>query len=233
MPESRLQRSHGTGAVKNDDRWAARLRGFGPAGIIATVLIPFAGTPLIGAVLVLVWAQLSRTPLREIGYVPPRSWTGTIVGGIAFGVAFKLVMKTLVMPLLGADPINHAYHYLVGNAAALPAAAALMIFGGGFAEETIYRGFLFARFGNLFGSRRGAKVLTVLLTSLWFAAMHYPDQGFPGVEQAIMTGLTFGTIVAVTRSVFVTMFAHAAFDLAAIAIIYWDLEARIAHLVFR
>jgi hypothetical protein len=29
------------------------------------------------------------------------------------------------------------------------------------------------------------------------------------------------------------MCAHAAFDLAALAIIYWDLESRVAHLVFR
>lgn len=29
------------------------------------------------------------------------------------------------------------------------------------------------------------------------------------------------------------MFAHAAFDLAAAAIIYWNLETKAAHLVFR
>jgi len=233
MPEPWLKPLHETGPAHAGYRWATRLRGFGPAGILATVLIPFAGTPLIGALLALLWARVTHTPWREIGYVPPRSWTGAIAGGIAFGVAFKFVMKSLVMPLLGPDPVNHAYHFLVGNAAALPTTAALMIFGGGFAEETIYRGFLFARFGKLFGSRPGAKILTLLLTSLWFAAMHYPDQGLAGVEQAIMTGLTFGTIVALTGSVFFTMLAHAAFDLAAIAIIYWDLEARIAHLVFR
>jgi hypothetical protein len=48
-------------------------------------------------------------------------------------------MKALVMPLLGADPINHTYHYLVGNTAALPA---FMILSGGFGEETVDRGFL-------------------------------------------------------------------------------------------
>jgi hypothetical protein len=29
------------------------------------------------------------------------------------------------------------------------------------------------------------------------------------------------------------MCAHAAFDLAAVAIIYWNLEATVAHLVFK
>lgn len=31
------------------------------------------------------------------------------------------------MPLLGADPINQAYHYLAGNRAALPGAIYAMI----------------------------------------------------------------------------------------------------------
>src|SRR5476649_2087503 len=93
------------------------------------------------AVLVLLWAQWSRTPWREIGYVRPRSWIGDVAIGIAFGCAFKLVMKALVMPLLGADPINQTYHYLVGNPAMLPGAVLTML-AAGFGEETVFRGFL-------------------------------------------------------------------------------------------
>jgi hypothetical protein len=29
------------------------------------------------------------------------------------------------------------------------------------------------------------------------------------------------------------MFAHAAYDLAAVAMIYWDLESDVAHLIFK
>src|SRR3981189_1587294 len=101
---------------------AAALRGFGPLGILA-ILIIFAGNLVIiplSAILVLVWAKVSRTPWREIGYVRPKSWTCTIAIGIIFGVAFKLVMKAIVMPPLGAPAINPAYHFLAGNTAALP-----------------------------------------------------------------------------------------------------------------
>ena len=89
--------------------------------------------------------------------------------------------------------------------------------------------------GKVFGSRAGtvAKPLTLLLTTVWFAAVHYPDQGLAGVEQAAVTGLAFGTIFLMTGSLFIPMLAHAAFDLAAIAIIYCDLETRVAHLLFR
>jgi membrane protease YdiL (CAAX protease family) len=65
------------------------------------------------------------------------------------------------------------------------------------------------------------KALIVLITSAWFAAVHYPDQGVPGVEQAAVTGIVFGTIFARTGRIWVPMVAHAAFDLTALAIIYW------------
>ena len=55
----------------SEPEWAARLRGFGPLGILVTLAIPFAGNAFIGAILVLLWARLSRTSWREIDYVRP------------------------------------------------------------------------------------------------------------------------------------------------------------------
>ena len=43
----------------------------------------------------------------------------------------------------------------------------------------------------------------------------------------------YGTIFAITGRIFVLMCAHAAFDLTALAMIYWNLESRVAHLVFK
>ena len=199
------------------------------------VVIPFAGTAAISAILVLVWARVTRTPWREIGFVAPRSWPRAVAVGILFGAVFKFVMKALVMPLFGAAPVNRAYHYLADNAQAAAFMAVFVIVGGGFGEETLYRGFLFERFSKLFGSRAGvhAKAFALLLTTVWFAAVHYPDQGLAGVEQAAVTGLAFGMIFLMTGSLFIPMMAHAAFDLAAIAMIYWDFETRVAHLIFR
>lgn len=48
-----------------------------------------------------------------------------------------------------------------------------------------------------------------------------------------MVGFVFGTIFAVTRPIWMLMVAHAAFDLTAVAIIYWDLELAVAHLVLK
>jgi len=217
-----------------DDPVAAQLRGFGALGLLAILIIVLTSVvkPL-SALLVLLWAWRSHTPWREIGYVRPRSWLGSLAVGIVFGCTFKLVMKAIVMPLLGAPEINSAYHYLIGNQAALPGLVFMMIVGAGFGEETIFRGYLFERLGKLFGTGAGAKVSIVLLTSAVFALGHYANLGLPGVEQAIITGLVFGTIFAVTGRIWMVMCAHAAFDLTAIAIIYWNLEAAAAHLLFK
>jgi membrane protease YdiL (CAAX protease family) len=218
-----------------DDRLAARLRGFGPLGIFAIIVV-LAGNALftpLSAILVLGWAWISRTPWREIGYVQPKSWLRTVAIGIVFGATLKLVMKALVMPLFGAPAINQAFHYLVGNRAALPGILFLVIVGAGFGEETVFRGYLFERFGRLLGESTWAKTLTVVLTSAWFGVIHYPFQGLAGAQQATLVGLIFGTIFAIKRQIFPLIIAHIAFDLVAVAIIYWDIETEVAHFIFK
>lgn len=217
------------------DRFAAALRGFGPIGLLVTAVI-FAGNAIVvpfGAVLVLMWARVSRTPCRELGFVRPQSWTRTIVTGILVGVAFKLVMKALVMPLLGADPINQAVRHLTGNSAALPAALYAVTVGAGFGEETLFRGYLFERLRKLLGGSVGATISIVLVTSAFFGVAHYGFQGVPGVQQATIVGLVFGTVFALTGRLWFLIVAHAAFNVTALAMIYWDLERDVAHLVFR
>ena len=224
-----------TAPAPGDDQLSCDLRGFGPIGIVAFLVIlagNFVFAPL-SAILALIWVRRSHTPWHEIGYVRPTSWLGEIAIGVMFGVVFKLLMKAIVMPLFGADPVNHAFHYLVGNRAALPGAIFTMTVVAGIGEETFFRGYMFERLGKLLGSGMWAKTSIVLATSILFGLEHYAVQGITGVEQATITGLVFGTIFAFTGSIFMPMVAHAAFDLTAIAIIYWDLESRVAHFIFQ
>jgi membrane protease YdiL (CAAX protease family) len=224
----------GRGGPARTDRFAAELRGFGPVGLAAILVIALGNALFVPltALLVLAWAWRSGTPWRDIGLSRPRSWLVTILIGIAFGLAFKLAMKALVMPLLGAPPVNPAFHYLAGNDAALPGALYLILIGAGFGEEIFFRGFLFERLGRLLGARWPAKAAAVLVTSLWFGLDHLQVQGLAGMEQAFIVGLAFGTIYAATGRLWLLMIAHAAFDLTALAIIYWDVEAEVATYVF-
>lgn len=222
-----------------DDTFAAELRGFGPIGITAVLVILLTGNIIvgpmialpIGSALVLVWARLSRTPWRQLGLARPGNVALTVAGGVVFGVAFKLLLKAAVMPLLGANPVNQAYHFLTGNRAMLPAAVWAM-FAAGFGEELVFRGYLFERLGRLLGPGRLSRLAIVLLTSLWFGLGHYSNQGIDGTVQATILGLVFGTIALVTGRIWLLMIAHTAFDLTALALIYWGLETRVAHFIF-
>ena len=224
----------------SEDRFATELRGFGLPGILAMLIIILTGNIVlrnmivlpIGAILVLLWVRLSHTAWREIGYVKPQSWIVTVIAGIFFGVAFKFLMKAIVMPLLGADPVNNAYHFLAGNKAMLPAAVWAM-FVAGFSEETVFRGFMFERLEKLFGHGIIARIAIVLITSLLFGFDHYFTQGTTGVEQATIVGIVYGTIFTNTRSIWMIMIAHIAFDLTALAMIYWNLESDMAHFIFK
>jgi uncharacterized protein len=216
------------------DALASRLRGFGPLGVLSILAI-LGGNLLVvplSAILVLLWVRRSHTPWAAIGYVWTGGWAAGVVVGILFGGALKLVMKAVVMPLLGAPALNPAYQHLAGNAAALPGMLYVVVVGAGFGEETVFRGYLFERLGRLLGAGAWAKASTVLITSGLFALAHYPEQGLPGVQQALVVGLVFGTIFAITGRIWMLMAAHTAFDLVAVAIIYWKLEAAVAHLVF-
>ena len=216
------------------DAAGAPLRGFGPIGVVA-VLVVFAAAlagPIVASIAVLVWAWVSHTPMRALGFRAPRSWPLTVLGATAFGVALKLVMKIVVMPLLGAPPINAAFQYLVGNTGALPGIIATILVSAAIGEEIFFRGYLFERLGTLLGRSRAALIFTVLFSAAVFGAAHYGGQGVPGVQQAAIVGLVSGGIFAWSRQIWFLIIAHAAFDLTAVAIIYWSWERTLASLLF-
>jgi membrane protease YdiL (CAAX protease family) len=217
-----------------EDRLASRLRGFGPLGIFAIVCIFYTTwyAPPLAFLMVLVWTRLSRTPWAEIGFVRPKSWARELAIGLVLGCALMLVLRSLVLPLLGADPVNHAYHFVVGNRAAIPGIILTTLFAG-VGEETLFRGYLFERLSKLLGDGVGAMALIVLLTSVWFGMNHFVLLGLARAVNAAIAALVFGTIYAVTKRLWLLIAAHLAADSLAFAIIYLGLEAKVAHWVFR
>ena len=223
-------------AAPENDRFAADLRGFGPVGLGA-ILVIFLGAIVASGwgagLLVLLWAYRSRTPWRELGFAPQKGWPLTIAGGVLFGAALKLLHKSVILPLLGIEPVNPVYHFLVGNTLALPGMVFTVLVSAAFGEETFYRGYLFERIGKLLGGGARSKLVALVVSSSLFGAAHLVDQGRNGAVQAVIVGLVFGGIFAVTGRLWFLMIAHAAFDLTAVAIIYLDLETRVAHWFFK
>jgi membrane protease YdiL (CAAX protease family) len=222
-----------TTAPEEPRGFAAGLRGFGPLGIVA-ILIILAGvmvSPLVAGALILIWVWLSKTPWRDIGIVRPKSWAATIILAVLFGVAFKVLMKAIVMPYLGAPPVNQYAQELRQPAAALEFIV-YAILGAGIGEELVFRGWLFERLRKIMGAGVGPLILIVLISTALFGIAHYMGQGWFGVVQATIVGFVFGVAYAATGRLIPLMIAHAAFDLTALAMIYFGLESRIAHLVF-
>jgi membrane protease YdiL (CAAX protease family) len=222
-----------------NDAFARELRGFGPVGLFAIVVIAAGNVlfiPLTG-LLVLLWAWRSGTPWERIGYVRPRSWVGEALLRLVLGGVLKLVLKTLVMPLIFADPINHAYGYLRGNPSAIPPVLFAIVFGAGFSEETFFRGFLTERVRAALrrGATTGIGVVSaaVVIPAVLFGLAHLPEQGMPGAVQALIVGLVFGSAYARLGRLWPLMWAHVGFDLVALWIIYAGLEERIGRVFFR
>jgi membrane protease YdiL (CAAX protease family) len=216
--------------------FSERLRGWGPVGVVA-FLIVLAGTLVfmpIAAALVFVWKWLSKTPWRDIGFARPKSLLGAAVVGVLLGVALKFAMKAVVLPLLGAPAVAHnSIHDSVTTQAGAISLAAYAIYGAGFAEEVVFRGYWFERLGKLFGKGAAATFFILVIVTALFGAAHW-QQGLFGVVNALGTGFVLGIVYLATgRRLWVPMFAHAAFDLSAVAMIYWGLETQVSRLVFR
>lgn len=216
------------------------LRGFGPVGLLSIVVVLFSGSlkqhglPIIpiGATLALLWSYIARVPRGDIGFVRPRKWINTFLIGILSGIALKLVMKAVVMPLLGAPAVNQSYQFLTGNEQLLPVATWAMLVAG-FSEETVFRGFLFERLTRVLGFTTFRRVVVILISSALFGLLHFGNQGMPGVQQAIITGLVFGTIYVASRQIWLPIVAHATFNMTALALIYRGYEADVAELLFQ
>jgi len=214
--------------------WRGKLAGSGPLGVLAFVVL-FLGmillTPIIGSILVLVWAWLARVPFSELGFVRPPSWLRSTLYGIALGVGLKLLMKVLVLPLLGAEAVNQAFHYVQGN---LPAALALAGYGlvAALTEETFFRGYLFERVGAWLGKERLGATVAVVLSSALFGILHF-QQGRLGITNATIVGVVSGVIyLANKRRLYLLMVLHASFDIASFVIIYLGLEQKLGSLIF-
>jgi membrane protease YdiL (CAAX protease family) len=216
-------------------RLAEHLRGFDTIGLMGFVAIAAGAlvTPPVGAMLVLGWMWLSRTPAREIGLARPASWIGGIVLGLVIGLVLSIAMKALVMPLLGASPVSLSYQFVAHDNGAALDQAAYAVYGAGFAEELVFRGFLFERLRKLLGESAAAAGATLLLSTVLFALTRW-QQGWTGIAGAACIGLVFGIVyLAAGRRLFVPAIAHAAFALSGLAMIVYGLETQISHLVFK
>jgi membrane protease YdiL (CAAX protease family) len=214
--------------------WRAKLAGTGPVGVSGVLVVSLGMillTPIIGSILVLIWARVARVPFSEIGFVRPPSWLRSVVYGVLLGVGLKLVMKALVLPALGVEAVNQQFHFVQGNPQAALGLAAYGLVAA-FTEETFFRGYLFERIGARLGKEWLGATAAVLISSAVFGILHF-QQGRLGITNATIVGLVSGGVyLANKRRLFLLMVAHATFDIASFVIIYLGLEQTLGTLIF-
>jgi membrane protease YdiL (CAAX protease family) len=223
-----------------NERLAAALRGMGPLGaavFLAILAFSIFAPPadlhtILGVGLILLWAKVSRTPLRDIGLVRPPSWRDLGIG-VLLGLLDKLLMKSVVLPLMGAPAVNARFQHVVWDVKRIVVVLVLAIVSAGICEEIVYRGYLFDRLGKWFGDSSAARAAIVVLAAILFGVIH-SFQGVFGAVNAGLGGLIAGVIYyANGKRLPMIMAMHATFDVAGFLLIVFGLEERAAHLFFR
>lgn len=113
---------------------------------------------------------------------------------------------------------SNVYH----NAQAALLMALLLPLTASIPEEIIYRGFLMGRLSKIFGHGFFGAILTVLVQSLLFGAVHF-EWGLGGVIIASMMGAVWGTAYLLCgRNLWVVILAHSTGHLLMVAQLYFS-----------
>jgi ABC-2 type transport system ATP-binding protein len=99
-----------------------------------------------------------------------------------------------------------------GRVRGVPPALAVLLVVVGTSEEVLWRGFALVRLAAAAGV-----MPALVLTTLGFAATHYPAMRARGVRVHLLTGATFGAVFVATGSLVACATAHALYNLLVVA----------------
>jgi uncharacterized protein len=176
--------------------------------------------------LLLAWISLRvrRVQWKQIGFTRYRTWTRTLLLGIAGGVGLELFdlfgKQRILTRLFGKPPDLSDFAAVRGHLKfALLMIVLIWIFAA-FGEEFFYRGYLMNRVAD-FGSRtRFAWIVSLLAISAVFGLTHY-HQGLTGIVEEGSDGLILGLIyLACGRNLAVPIVTHGVCDTIDIALLF-------------
>jgi len=185
--------------------------------------------PPIGALLILIWKFITRTPFKALGVSLPPNWAVLLLKGLLFGIVLKLTFKAVIMPPLGADAVNTSFQFIAGRLDMALGLGLYVVFAAGICEEVVFRGFFFSQLQKWLGQSRQSRWIIIFSSSLVFGLPHL-YQGPHGAFQAGLIGILFGIIYyRKNGNLWFLMIAHAAFDVCSVFLIYHQLETQVAQ----
>lgn len=197
--------------------WLGGLTGFLPAGAILGMALPV----VLGT-----WLLRKRgLGWADLGLARPKSWKRlavftliAIIGSIGAGT-----ISALISGAVGFSPPDFSIiiDAVEGNLVYyLWFLIPVSWLSAGVGEEMVTRGFLLARFNDLFGRTRAGAIGAVVAQAALFAAAHF-YQGPSGVIAVFVAALVFGGVfIGMRRNLWATIAAHALIDTVAITVIF-------------
>ena len=168
--------------------------------------------------LALGWISLRLRGLgwKDVGLRLYRTWSRTIAIGILCGLGIEALELFITQPLLvrltHRMPDLSDFAGLKWNWKLLPLALLLTWTLAAFGEEMVFRGYLMNRVADLFGRKRFAWILSLVLVSVIFGFAHL-YQGTTGVIENGIDGLLLGLIyLRCDRKLSVPIIAHGVTD---------------------
>lgn len=181
---------------------------------------------LISILLMVFILRYQKVSLVDIGLKKPKSWVKTFGIGIALAIAilalFLLVINPMIQEFVPIEEKNiDRFVALKGNVPLFLVGIISAIITAGFGEEIIWRGYILKHLATMFGGRRGAWIIALLVTSILFGLLHF-YQGVVGIVQTGITGFLLGTIFMLNgkKSLWVNIIAHSVIDIISLTAIY-------------
>jgi membrane protease YdiL (CAAX protease family) len=194
-------------------------------GCTAMSLVAVSSMEVASLATVLLWVRLvSKSPLAALG-APRQPWRDVALGlgaGVLIVIAgtVSLTITTAIASAILGHPPRPPVQVAscVRSGAALAAMGAVVVVAAPIAEETLFRGFLYA------GLRRRFSVgPAALVSGTLFGAVHYAGSEFALIiPSLILVGIGLALVYERRSSLLASITAHAAFNLIGFAMIVAD-----------
>jgi len=168
--------------------------------------------------LLLAWIslRLRKVQWKRIGFTRYRTWTTTLLLGIACGVALEIFdlfgKQRLLTRLLERPPNLSDFPAVKGHLQYALVIIGLTWIVAAFGEELFYRGYLMNRVADFGGGTRTSWVASLILTSVLFGLVHH-QQGLTGIIEEGSDGLILGLIyLACRRNLAIPIVTHGVCD---------------------
>ncbi len=167
---------------------------------------------LAGAAAALLMVMARGQRFSEIGFRRPKRWWTVpfwVVGIVFASISIQLLVSTMLAPFFDQPEVDLSrYAHIYQNLPAALFMAMILPLTASIPEEIIYRGFLINRLTHIFGAGFIGVVLTVVVQSLIFGAVHF-EWGLGGMIMTSIMGLVWASAYLLCgRNLWIVIIAH-------------------------